>query len=90
MTKRDLKFVDCSDQTGSEIALRDNWNAAWNDAKLVVSSLLIEVKLSWDRSITVRKRTRFHEEDAPDENVNEVNEADESPEATNSNTTYFM
>ena len=50
----------------------------WNEAKLVASSLQIEVKLCKGR--TIRKRTRFHDEHTPDENVNEMNEADESPE----------
>ena len=51
----------------------------WNEAKLVASSLQVEVKLFQGRSTTVRKRTRFHDEDTPDENVNEMNQADESP-----------
>ena len=52
----------------------------WNEAKLVAFSLQIEVKLFKGRSTTTRKRTRFHDEHTPDENVNEMNEADESPE----------
>ena len=31
-----------------------------------------------DRSTTVRKRIRFHDEDTPDENGNEMNEAEEA------------
>ena len=48
--------------------------------KLVASSLQIEVTLFKGRSATTRKSTRFHDEHTPDENVNEMNEADESPE----------
>ena len=62
------------------MALRGSWKAVWNEAKLVASSLQIEVKLFRHCSTTVRKRTRFHDEDTPDEDVNEMNEADESPE----------
>ena len=62
------------------VPLRDSWKAVWNEAKIVASSLQIEVRLHRDRSTTARKRTRFHNEDTPDENVNEMNEADESAE----------
>ena len=58
------------------MTLRDSWN----EAKLVASSLQIKVKLPRDRRTTARKRTRFHDEDAPDENMNEMKKADESPE----------
>ena len=60
------------------VALRDSWKIIWNEAKLVASSLQIEVKLLRYRSTTARERTRFH-----DENVNERNEADEPPEESN-------
>ena len=62
------------------MALRDSWKIIWNEAKLVASSQQIEVKLSRHRSTTARERTRFHDEDTPDENVNERNEAIEPPE----------
>ena len=60
------------------VALRGSWKAIWNEAKLVASSLQIEVKLFRDRSTPPRKR--FHDWQTPDENLNEMNEADESPE----------
>ena len=53
------------------LALRDSWKAVWKEAKLVASSLQIEVNLSRHRSTTARERTRFHDEDTPGENVNE-------------------
>ena len=56
------------------VTLRDSWKAIWNEAKLVASSLQIEVKLFRDRNYTARKRTRFQYEDIPDENVNKINE----------------
>ena len=86
------KFVQASDATLDMevanvesllvqlVALRDSWKTAWNEAKLVASSLQIEVRLSRDRSTTARKRTRFHNEDTPHENVNGMNEAYEYPE----------
>ena len=40
----------------------------------------MEVKLLRDHSATARKKARFHVEDTLDENVNEMNEADDSPE----------
>ena len=61
-------------------ALRDRWKPMWNEDKLVVSSLQVEVNLFQGHSTTVRKRTIFHNEDTPNENVNEMNEADESLE----------
>ena len=62
------------------VTLRDSWKAAWIEAKLVASSQQIEVKHLRHHSTTDRKRARFHDEDTPDEDVNEMNEADESPE----------
>ena len=59
------------------VALRDSWKAEWNEASLVESSLQIEVRLSRDRSSTTKNRTSFRVEDTPDENVKEMNEADE-------------
>ena len=56
------------------VALRDSWKAIWNDAKLVASSLQIIVEIFRRHVTTARKRTRFHDDDAPDENVNEMNE----------------
>ena len=58
------------------VAFRDIWKAIWNEA--VASSLQIEVKFSRNSSTTVRKRSRFHDEDAPDENVNKMNEANKT------------
>ena len=37
------------------VTLRDSWKAIWNEAKLVASSLQIEVKLFRDRNYTARK-----------------------------------
>ena len=76
----DMKFENIESLLAQLVALRDSWKAAWNEAKLVVSCLQIEVKLRRDRSTTARKRTRLNDEDTLDENVNEMNEADESPE----------
>ena len=64
------------------VALRDSWKAVWNEAKLVASSLQREVKLVRDQSTTARERTRYHDKDAPDENMNEMMEASPLP-------TYF-
>ena len=62
------------------VTLRDSWKAVWNEAKLVASSLHIEVLLLMDRSTTARKRARFRYENTREENVNEMNEADKSHE----------
>ena len=51
----------------------------WNEAKLVAANLQIEVQLFRNNNTTARKRTRFHDEDTPDENVNEMNETEECP-----------
>lgn len=76
----DMEVANIESLLTQLVALRDIWKAMWNETKLVASSLQIEVKLFTGRSTTSRKRTRFHDEDAPDENVNEMNEADKSPE----------
>ena len=67
------------------------WKAVWNEAKLVASSVQIQVKFT-DRDATAKKRTRFHCDVTPDENVNEMNEAGESPEEANFQkyVDYFM
>ena len=78
----DMEVANIESLLAKLVALLDSWKAVWNEAKLVASSLQIEVKLFTDRSTTARKRTRFHDEDTHDENVNEMNEADESPEET--------
>ena len=62
----------------------------WNEAKLVASSLQIEIKLFKGRSTITRKRTRFHDEHTPDGNAKEMSEADESPEEAYCESTYFM
>ena len=41
------------------VALRESWEAIWNEAKLVAFSQQIEVKLFRDRNSTAKKRTRF-------------------------------
>ena len=69
------------------VALRDSCKAVWNEAKLAASSLQIEVILLRHRCTTARKRTRHHDEDTLDENVNEMNE---SPEKPTSESAYFM
>ena len=51
-----------------------------NEAKLVASSLSIEIKLFRDGNSTAKKRTRFQYEDTPDKNVNEMNKADKPTE----------
>ena len=65
------------------VALRDSLKAIWNEAKFVASSPQIEVKLLRHCSTNARKRTRFHDEDTLDENINEMNKADESHEEAN-------
>ena len=62
------------------MALLDSCKAIWNEAKLVASSLQIEVKLFKDRNSTAKKRTRFQYEETSDKNVNKMNEADKSTE----------
>lgn len=62
------------------VPLWDSWEVMWDETKLVAFSLQIEVKLSRKCSTTVRKRTRFHDEDTADGYVDERNEADESSE----------
>ena len=62
------------------VAIRDSWKVALNEAKLVASSRQMEVILIRDRSTTARKRTWLHDDDTPDEHVNQMNEADESPD----------
>ena len=79
-TTLDMEVANIESLLAQLVALRDSWKAMWNEAKLVAFSLQIEVKLFKGRSTTTRKRTRFHDEHTPDENVNEMNEADESPE----------
>ena len=83
------KVIQASDATlGIEVAslieklvaLRDSRKAIWNEAKLVASSLQVEVQLFRDRNITARKSTRFQYESTSDENVIEMNETDESTE----------
>ena len=76
----DMEVANIESMHAELVALRDSWKAIWNRAKIVASSLQIEIKLSRDRSITARKRTRFHDEDTPDETVNKMSEAEESPE----------
>ena len=62
-------------------AFRESWKASVrNEAKLVASSLQIEVGLFSQHSTIARKRTGFHDEDTRDDYVIEMNEADESPE----------
>ena len=79
-TTLDMEVENIESLLAQLVALRDSWKAMWNEAKLVAFSLQIEVKLFKGRSTTTRKRTIFHDEHTPDENVNEMNEADESPE----------
>ena len=74
----DIEVANIESLIAQLVALRDNWKAMWNEAKIVASSLQIEVTSFRHHSTTARKRTRFHDEDAPDENINEMNEADES------------
>ena len=74
----DMEVANIESLLAQLVALRDSWKAIWNEAKLVASSLQIEVKIFRHCSTTARKRTRFHDEDTPDENLNEMNEADES------------
>ena len=71
------------------VILRDIWDAVWIEAKLVASSLQIEVELPRDRSTTARRGTRLHDEDTPGEGVNEMNDADPVRNPTSVNT-YFM
>ena len=53
--------------------------AIWNEAKLVTSSLQIEVILLRDSSTNARVKG-VHDEDTPDEIFNEMNEADKPDE----------
>ena len=62
------------------VTLQDSWKAMWNEAKLVVSSLQVGVKLFRDRNTTARKSIRFLYESTSDENVNKMNETDKSTE----------
>ena len=62
------------------VALQDSWKAISNKAKLAAFSLQIEVNLFGGRYTTARKRTIFQYKDTTDENVNEINEAEESTE----------
>ena len=62
------------------VALRDIWKAIWNEAKVVASSVQVRVKLFRDRNTTARKSIRFLYESTSDENVNKMNERDESTE----------
>ena len=73
-----MKIANIENLLVQLVALQHSWKAVWNEAKLVAPSLQREVKLSRDHIISARKR--FHDEDTPDENVNEMNEAAESPE----------
>ena len=75
----DMKVANIESLFAQLVALRNSWKAIWNKAKLVASSLQIEVQLFRHGSTAARKRIRFHDEDTPDENVNEMNEADKSP-----------
>ena len=71
----DMEVSNIESLLAQLLALQDSWKAMWNEAKLVASNLEIEMKLSMNRGATARKRKRFH-----DENVDEMNETDESPE----------
>ena len=76
----DMEVANIESLIEKLVALRDSWKAIWNEAKLVASSLQVEVQLFRDRNITVRKSTRFQYESTSDENVIEMNETDESTE----------
>ena len=86
----DMKVANIKSLLAQLVALWDSWKATWNEAKLVASNLQIEVKLFRDRNTTARKRTRFQYEDTLDENVNEMNEADESLRKPTFESTYFI
>ena len=72
----DMEVTNIESLLAQLVDLRDSWKTIWNEAKLVASSVQIEVRLSMDRRNTARKITRFHVVDTPDENVNLMNEAD--------------
>ena len=76
----DIEVTNLESLLDQLMSLRESWKAMWNEAKLVASSLKIEVKLFKGRSNTTRKRTRFHDDPVQYENVNEMLESDESPE----------
>ena len=76
----DMEVANIESLIEKLVALRDSWKAIWNEAKLVASSLQVEVQLFKDRNITARKSTRFQYENTSDENVIEMNETDESTE----------
>ncbi|XP_053167420.1 52 kDa repressor of the inhibitor of the protein kinase-like [Hemicordylus capensis] len=60
--------------------LRNNWKCMWNEAKLVVSNLKIEIKLSRRCGGVRRKRARPHDDSTPDANLEEMNDTDDTPE----------
>ena len=76
----DMEMANIESLIEKLVALRDSWKAIWSEAKLVASSLQVEVQLFRDRNITARKSTRFQYEGSSDENVIEMNETDESTE----------
>ena len=76
----DMEVVNIESLLAQLVVLRDSRKATRNEDKSVAFSQQIEVRLSRDRSTTARKRARSHDEDAPDENVNQMNKEDESQE----------
>ena len=52
----DMEVANIESLLAQLLALRDSWKAVWNEAKLVASSLLIEVKLPKDHGTTARKK----------------------------------
>jgi len=68
----DMEVANVESLLTQLVALRDSGKAIWNEVKLVASSLQTEEKLFRIPSTTARKRMRFHDEDTPEENVNET------------------
>ena len=76
----DMEVANIESLLEQLVTLRESWKAIWNEAKLVASSLQVRVKLFRDRNTTNRKSIRFLYKSTSDENVNNMNETDESTE----------
>ena len=70
--------------------LRSNWKAIWNEAKEVALNLEIEIKYVSGRGHASRKRKMMHDESStPEANLEEMNDADDSPEEAYFRKTVF-
>ena len=76
----DMEVANLESLLQELLTLRDSWEAVWNEAKLVASSLQITVKMFRERNTSARKRTRFQNESTNEESVHQINETDESIE----------